>query len=626
MVLAWLSRILASAAPWLHWLRCWLSRADPAHAGAYHALQGDTGAVRVVSSESEADPVLPSASGADPVLSSTSGADPVLSSTSEADPVLPSTSEADLVLPSESEADLIAASDSEPLLDFASDSEPLLNSPSYSESDSELSAEEPAQPVEGPHPSHDHSFLLAFAALRLLLSQQADEAQAPPMSLLKPSNEPFFTAALRCSTLCLARSKDISQPGPVHVIDQPWSAQLIFLAHSVVSQPEKHLISVDHNPDALSYCKRACELSALVTEISDYLGQHRGILPPTDDLIPDLALLWPAFQRFQDAYRAWDGSVRLAENRKVKFALQCLYRAYPICMQETSHPTFVRDFHEELRLHEAKLQEIAQPAEVAAFKAAFGRPKLRMELEANADPPEHEAKEPHSRFLLYHDLLVFGRQFNHDTFLRYREAVGNTLRSPFNLSFGKCAADVLEDMVVQHGCRQADVLYILRECLVLCIPNLAREVQPCLLGDFKVSLAPLLLCCYFLPDVLKKTQESTRSLQLAHLIESDAADFADLWVYASMVIEASARCLSIDKDLLATARNRIALFAQGHPGARSLRHRIEVSVSVVRDVVAIADDCKRVAFNHQVGLARREDDSVKACCLQVIPRALPVPA
>jgi hypothetical protein len=387
---------------------------------------------------------------------------------------------------------------------------------------------------------------------------------------------------------------------------------------------------VDHDPEALSYCKAACELSALVTEISDYLAQHGGLLPPSDDLIPDFALLWPTFQRFQEAYRAWDGSVRRAERRKVMFALQCLYRAYPLCMQDSNHPSFVRDFHEAIRVHEAKLEQVAQPAEALAFKTRFGRPNLRMELEANAPHMEEpkqqdQSSATHNRFLFYHDLLVYGADFSHAAYKRLKEAAGYTLRAPFNLGFARSAADVLEDMVVKHGCSQGDVLFLLKECLVLCIPNIAREAPPCLLEDFKVSQAPTLTSIALFFSDSRLEQDSTRSLQLAHLIESDAADFADLWAYSSMLIEASARCLSLDQDLLAAARKRISLFASNHPGARSLRHKIELSVSVVLDVIAIADDCKRVAFDTHVSLARREDDAVKTCCLQVNTGKSPAP-
>ena len=244
-------------------------------------------------------------------------------------------------------------------------------------------AEETQPQQQGPPTLVEFSVRNATLTLQKLIHQQVMSDQAEPLGLFKPSNEPYFTDAQQCTNLCLITSK-LETETPMEIpLEQPRAAMLVILAHSIVSRPDRHLIDVDHDPNAVAYASSACSFFNAFHEFAKCATRSVAVLDYAGR--PEVAALWPAYISFRQAYLEWEQGILASERRKVKFSLKCLYAAYPALVKTSNHPFFFKDLNQEIRLQEAKFVEVSPQSEFETFKVVYRRPNLRMAQECNQE-------------------------------------------------------------------------------------------------------------------------------------------------------------------------------------------------------------------------------------------------
>ena len=249
--------------------------------------------------------------------------------------------------------------------------------------ESQAEAEESQASPQGPPTLIEFSIRNAAMTLQKLIHQQVMSEDKEPLGLFRHDNEPYFTDAQQCTNMCLLTSK-LESGTPMEIpLEQPRAAMLFILAHSIVSRPDRHLIEVDHNPNAVAYASTACTLFNAFHEFAKCVTKTAAVLDYAGK--PEVAELWPAYIAFHQAYLEWEQGVIASERRKVKFSLRCLYAAYPHLVQISSHPFFFKDLNQEVRLQEAKFVEVSRQSEFETFKVIYKRPSLRMAQECNQE-------------------------------------------------------------------------------------------------------------------------------------------------------------------------------------------------------------------------------------------------
>lgn len=246
-----------------------------------------------------------------------------------------------------------------------------------------VEAEESQASPQGPPTLIEFTIRNAAMTLQKLIHQQVMSEDKEPLGLLRRDNEPYFTDAQQCTNMCLLTSK-LESGTPMEVpLEQPRAAMLFILAHSIVSRPDRHLIEVDHDPNAVAYASSACTFFNAFHEFAKCVTKSVAVLDYAGK--PEVAELWPAYTAFRQAYLGWEQGILASERRKVKFSLKCLYAAYPHLVQTSSHPFFFKDLNQEIRMQEAKFVEVSRQSEFETFKVIYKRPNLCMAQECNQE-------------------------------------------------------------------------------------------------------------------------------------------------------------------------------------------------------------------------------------------------